>query len=435
MPNFDLSRAMLEQHSVDLRQFIDWRQATLTNGLRVVDGYNASGLTLTLLPDRGLDIGLAAYNGRPLTWISQGSPHAADFGGGWLRLFNGGLLVTCGLRHVGPPEKDTQSGQFRDLHGDFSLLRAYNLAVRSGWQGQQYVSEVSGEVAEGALFDQQLHLARTVRMVLGEPAVEVIDVVENRYDTPAPLMVRYRCAVPRHQEEVFFHQICANAQGEAQVVLSSEEFGVALSWDAAAAPYLTQWKNYRKGTYVCGIEPGNCVPEGQNRARRSGRLQQLAPGERRTFRSRLVVLENAAAVAAALGEIDRQRDQGEPVSIVLDHLCAQQAEDRSGFFKPACHNEQLRAQTQLFPADADRRTRVGIIYGIAVQGIKVAADISHRPGCRQTLNFWLFQQTGQHQGRIVQCADSHQGQVEEVVQPAHLLDAGRVQQKLGKLSV
>jgi hypothetical protein len=41
--------------------------------------------------------------------------------------------------------------------GHFSLLRAYNLAVRGGWQGQQYVSEVSGEVAEGALFDQQLH--------------------------------------------------------------------------------------------------------------------------------------------------------------------------------------------------------------------------------------------------------------------------------------
>jgi hypothetical protein len=361
MPNFDLSRAMLEQHSVDLRQFIDWRQATLTNGLRVVDGYNASGLTLTLLPDRGLDIGLAAYNGRPLTWISQGSPHAADFGGGWLRLFNGGLLVTCGLRHVGPPENDMQSGQFRDLHGDFSLLRAYNLAVRSGWQGQRYVSEVSGEVAEGALFDQQLHLARTVRMVLGEPAVEVIDVVENRYDTPAPLMVlyhfnfgypllqagvnlhmpvravvprdptaaaaveewgRYRCAVPRHQEEVFFHQLCANAQGEAQVVLSSEEFGVALSWDATVAPYFTQWKNYRKGTYVCGLEPGNCVPEGQNRARRSGRLQQLAPGEQRTFRSRLVVLENAAAVANALGEIDRQRSQGEPVSIAFDDYLA-----------------------------------------------------------------------------------------------------------------
>jgi hypothetical protein len=119
------------------------------------------------------------------------------------------------------------------------------------------------------------------------------------------------------------HQLCANAQGEAQVVLSSEEFGVALSWDAAAAPYFTQWKNYRKGTYVCGIEPGNCVPEGQNRARRSGRLQQLG-----TWRT-----TNLSQPAGGFGKCcgcrrrgsarsTAERGQGEPVSIALDDYLA-----------------------------------------------------------------------------------------------------------------
>ena len=32
-------------------------------------------------------------------------------------------------------------------------------------------------------------MTRTVRLVLGEPALEIIDVVENRYDTPAPFML------------------------------------------------------------------------------------------------------------------------------------------------------------------------------------------------------------------------------------------------------
>ncbi len=132
MVAFDVSRETLEQVGVDMRQFIDWRQVQLANGLRAIEGYNSSGLTLTLLPDRGLDIWLAAHNGRPLTWISLGSPHTADFGAGWLRLFNGGLLVTCGLRHAGPPESDERSGQFRDLHGEYSLLSAYNVAVRAG---------------------------------------------------------------------------------------------------------------------------------------------------------------------------------------------------------------------------------------------------------------------------------------------------------------
>ncbi|MFO7633373.1 MAG: DUF4432 family protein, partial [Caldilinea sp.] len=161
-----IDRETIEQHSVDMRQFIDWRQAVLANGARVIEGYNSSGLTLTLLPDRGLDIWLAAHNGRPLTWISQGAPHIADFGGGWLRLFNGGVLVTCGLRHAGPPETDELSGQHRDLHGDFSLLRAYNVSVRSGWQDEKFVAEVTGEVAEASLFGEQLHLTRTVRLVL-----------------------------------------------------------------------------------------------------------------------------------------------------------------------------------------------------------------------------------------------------------------------------
>jgi hypothetical protein len=62
----------LRKHSVDMRQFIDFRESTLPNGMRIIDCYNSSGLTFTLLPDRGLDIWTAHYKGIPLTWISQG---------------------------------------------------------------------------------------------------------------------------------------------------------------------------------------------------------------------------------------------------------------------------------------------------------------------------------------------------------------------------
>lgn len=356
MSTFDLQRETIEQHAIDMRQFIGWRQGTLSNGMRVIDGYNSSGLTLTLLPDRGLDIWLAAHNGRPLTWVSQGSPHASDFGAGWLRLFNGGLLATCGLRHVGPPETDERSGQFRDLHGDVSLLQAYNVVVSGGWNGEHYCVEVTGEVAEAALFGEQLHLTRTVRLWLGEPAIEIIDVVENRYDQPAPFMLlhhfnfgyplvhdgvklhvagndvvprdlqassafhdwpNYHAATPRHLEEVFFHQVVADKEHRALAVLASETLGVALEWDTTREPYLTQWKNYRKGTYICGVEPGNCVPEGQNRAARTGRLVHLAPGERHEFCNRLTVLDGAEAVAEAVARIDARKHEGHPVDIHL----------------------------------------------------------------------------------------------------------------------
>jgi hypothetical protein len=356
MSAFALTRNAVESHSIDLRQFIDFRQSTLANGLRVIDGYNASGLTFTLLPDRGLDVWLAAYNGRPLTWISQGAPHAPDFGASWTRQFNGGVLVTCGLRHVGPPEHDERSGEARDLHGDYTRLRANHIAAQGGWQGDNYVLELTGVVAESLLFGEQLRLTRTIRMRLGEPALEIRDVVENLYDTPAPLMLlhhfnfgyplvhdgvqihvatkqvrprdltaraafgtweSYSAATPHHLEEVHFHQVFAGADKRALAALASEDFGLQVEWDTTREPYLTQWKNFRRGIYVCGVEPGNCVPEGQNRARSAGRLVLLEPGEQHTFANKLTVLPDAEAVAAMRNRVAELRTSGQPVSIDL----------------------------------------------------------------------------------------------------------------------
>jgi galactose mutarotase-like enzyme len=354
MSTVDFSRSAVESHSIDVRQFIDFRQSTLANGLRTIDVYNGSGLTFTLLPDRGLDVWLAAYNGHPLTWISQGAPHPPDFGASWTRQFNGGLLVTCGLRHVGPPEQDERSGEARDLHGDYTRLRANNISIQGGWQDGHYVLELTGVVSESLLFGEQLRLTRTVRVTLGEPALEIHDVVENLYDTPAPFMLlhhfnfgyplvregvqlhvatqqvrprdltaraafgtweRYSAATVHHLEEVHFHQVFAGADGRALAALASEDFGLQIEWDTTHEPYLTQWKNFRRGIYVCGVEPGNCVPEGQNRARRSGRLVLLEPGEQRMFANKLTVLPDTDAVAAMRNRVAELRTSGRPVTI------------------------------------------------------------------------------------------------------------------------
>jgi galactose mutarotase-like enzyme len=356
MSIFDLSRTNVESHSIDLRQFIDFRQSILANGLRAIDAYNASGLTFTLLPDRGLDVWLAAYNGRPLTWITQGAPHVPDFGATWLRQFNGGLLVTCGLRHVGPPEQDVHTGQIRDLHGDYTRLRANNISTYGAWQGDRYSLELKGVVAESLFFGEQLRLTRTIRMTLGEPALEIRDVVENLYDTPAPFMLlhhfnfgyplvqdgvqlhvatkevrprdltaraafgtweRYSAATPRHLEEVYFHQVFVGPDGRALAALANDHFGLQIEWDTTYEPYLTQWKNFRRGVYVCGVEPGNCVPEGQNRARGTGRLVLLEPGEQRTFANKLTVLPDAEAVATMRNRVAELRTSGTPTSIDL----------------------------------------------------------------------------------------------------------------------
>lgn len=66
-----LDRDALARHSVEPRQWMDFRQATLPDGQRIIDATNSSGLAYTILPDRGLDVWTATYNDRPLTWISH----------------------------------------------------------------------------------------------------------------------------------------------------------------------------------------------------------------------------------------------------------------------------------------------------------------------------------------------------------------------------
>ncbi|MBZ0290871.1 MAG: aldose 1-epimerase family protein [Anaerolineae bacterium] len=339
----------LRRHSVDLRQFIDFRESTLPNGTRIVEAYNSSGLTFTVLPDRGLDIWTAHFNGVPLTWISQGSPYAPDAGQRWLEQFNGGLLTTCGLTHAGQPETDDQTGEWRELHGRYSRLRATDVAVE---RNDTQIS-LRGTVAESALYGDQFRLQRRYTLTIGQPTIAIHDTVTNVGDTPSPFMLLYHlnvgyplvgaggrlyppaamtrplnpdapendmatwpdyfAAEPGYVSQVFAHHL-KESGGYTETVFAREQLGLSLRWKVDTIPYLTQWKNTRQGIYVCGIEPGNCVPEGQNSARRSGRLVMLQPGETHAFEISVTVLSGAEAINAARQRVDALQTGGTPIA-------------------------------------------------------------------------------------------------------------------------
>jgi galactose mutarotase-like enzyme len=337
----------LQAHSVDPRQFMDFRQAALPNGTRIIEAYNASGLHFSLLPDRGLDVWTAHFKGVPLTWISQGSPHPPDYGQRWLALFNGGLLTTCGLTHVGAPETDTETGEQRDLHGNFTRLRAQDVRVERDGD----TLRLHGTLAEAELYGVQLRAERTCTLQLGHPGFGISDVVTNLGDMPAPLMLLYHfnlgypliaqgarlhtasaqvyagnevsqagydtwpdyaAAAPDYAAQVFFHHPRHDESGAAEAIVYREEFGLSLRWSTATMPYLTQWKNTRQGIYVCGVEPGNCVPEGRNAARAGGRLDMLLPGESRSFGCEVLVLDGSQEVARGINRIYKMRETGQP---------------------------------------------------------------------------------------------------------------------------
>ena len=346
-----ISAQELARHSIDWRQFMDFRPATLENGIRIVEAYNSSGLHFTLLPDHGCDIWQASYKGIPLTWLSQASPKRPDYGQSWLQQFNGGLLTTCGLTHAGPPETDPQSGASRDLHGPYSRIPARIRAIEQHIDDQGHVTlTLKAEAVQNALFGEQLLLERSYRMTLGQPAIEIQDCVTNLADTPSPLMLLYhinlgypliqdgarlhipskvyaRDAIaeaaldhwasyeapqPQFAEQVYFHQCITDDSLIASAVIESDSLGMVISWDTHQLPYFTQWKNTRESRYVAGIEPGNCIPEGQNAAQENERLQWLAPGESQNFTLRIEMIETPDLISS-IAAVSQIASSGTPV--------------------------------------------------------------------------------------------------------------------------
>jgi hypothetical protein len=106
-------------------------------GLRVADVRTGSGLTFSMLLDRGMDIGLTSYKGMPLAWVSPtGFSHPIYFDPQdlqWLRTFGAGLLTGCGLTSAGAAGED--DGEPLGLHGRRSNLPARQVSISETWDG------------------------------------------------------------------------------------------------------------------------------------------------------------------------------------------------------------------------------------------------------------------------------------------------------------
>ena len=69
------------------------------DGVRCIDVRTGSGFDFTVVPDRGLDISLASFKGRNLTYLTDAAEAHPSYydpeGAEWLRTFTGGRLTTC----------------------------------------------------------------------------------------------------------------------------------------------------------------------------------------------------------------------------------------------------------------------------------------------------------------------------------------------------
>lgn len=309
-------------------------------GTSAIDVSTGSGFNYTVLPDRGLDISSAFFEGASLCWRSPtGNVHPAYYepeGLGWLRSFYGGLVVTCGLTYAGAPCVD--EGETLGLHGRVSNIPATNVVHGGFWDDDDdYIIYVGGEVREAALFGPNLVMRRHITSILGCSSLMIHDEVTNDGPRPTPHMMLYHinigfpvvddgteliapslqvtprdeeaakgaeqyaqfhAPVPGYKEKCYRHEMAADSNGDVLVGLANPNFangiglGVFVRYQKKQLPIYTEWKMMGPSEYVVGIEPANCFVTGRDKARAAGELVVLEPGEKRSYTVEIGVLQD-----------------------------------------------------------------------------------------------------------------------------------------------
>lgn len=289
-----------------------------------------------------MDIAEAFNNQYSIAWISSKgiastqpfSNHGAD----WLRTFGGGLLTTCGLSHIGGPEKD-EYGE-RGLHGYISNTPAEveSIIQPDPFNGKLTMS-ITGTMRETQIFGPSLYLKRTISSTLGKNELHIADEIANRGNTPVPHMLLYHFnfgwplvdegsvlyydgelhyvneerdkhifnpknnykLVPSplsdHKgsgEAAAYFDIKENAKGECLCGIYNDklQIGISLTFKKKELPWLTNWQHWAPGEFVTGMEPCTNPPIGQSNARARNELLFLQPGEKRTYTVRLNIVED-----------------------------------------------------------------------------------------------------------------------------------------------
>ena len=315
----------LLQYVGDIRQVCGIKEYELTSGkargMRALDVKNGSGIELTVLPDRCLDIGNLSFMGVNCSFLSKTGFVAPGYYNesvkGFMRGFFGGFMTTCGLRNVGNACQD--GGESFEMHGRVSHIPAEEVCATTDWEGGRPVMTVSGKVRESTFFGENVLLERKIRCVYGENRIRIENRVENQGFKPEIIMTLFHfnlgypllneeavlllpgnAVEPRdaeaakgihawHQmqppthayaEQVFYHDLKTDEEGNTCVALVNPRLELAIVFRFSKKQFfnLAQWKQMGESEYVLGIEPGNCYVGGRLDPRNQKVIPTVEPG-------------------------------------------------------------------------------------------------------------------------------------------------------------
>ncbi len=319
----------------------------LSDGVDTVHVDNGR-LSFTVLPTRGMSLWKAWIGGESIGWQSpvHGPVHPSfvplmePSGLGWLDGFDE-LLVRCGLESNGAPEFDEETGRLKyPLHGRIGNKPAQRVSVSVDDETGEI--SLTGVVEETRFHFLKLRLTTTITTRVGESAIRIRDVIENRSASPAEAQLLYhvnfgeplldagarfvapvKAIVPRNDhsakglanwdnysapqaafpEEVYFLEVLGDAQGRTRTLLKNAHGtrGVSVLYNVQQLPCYSLWKNTTASIdgSVTGLEPGTNFPNPRSFEGEKGRVAKLAPGASVTYDVALEMHTTAEQVSAA----------------------------------------------------------------------------------------------------------------------------------------
>ena len=356
----DLDRTQLARRAGDLSALGGVRSVVLEDGaergIRALEFRTGSGLAFDVLVDRAMDIGPAEHAGRSFGWRSAtGFRHPGlheyrdEDGLSWLRSFSG-LFVTGGLDHtLFTAEVDASQYHYpfrksvwNGLHGRVANIPARLLGYGEEWRSADTCTLwAEGEVRQAAVFGEHLRLRRRIEADLGGNSIRLTDTVTNHGFDPTPHMFLYHINLgwplvdegaqlvapiartswstesvreqrvsyqrfPAPQagfvEQVYAHEVEADANGSVSAVLVNDQLqmGLRLDWSVNEFPHFFEWLHLHEGAYAVGLEPSTHAVAGEAAARADGSMIWLSAGESRSYHTVFSVLDGAAALAEAI---------------------------------------------------------------------------------------------------------------------------------------
>jgi hypothetical protein len=317
------------------------------NGVKAIDVDTGSGLVFTILPDRCMDIAWASYKGQSLTHITKtgivSSKYFEAKDDNWFRSYFAGLLTTCGLRNTGAncEDEDEKFG----LHGRIGNIPAEKVCIEEEWIADEYYISIKGTMREAVFYGENLTLSRKIKVKIGEPVIEIEDIVENHGYNKEPLFLlyhtnygfplidenskviinseefecydeaaedgiekMYELQKPTHNfvRQVFMHKMKSKNEVAKVAVVNEklEDFkGVCLSYSNDTLPEFFQFKMMGETDYQLGLEPSNCMPMGRQAERGLNRLKYIEANSSLEFVLKFEILNDGIELLNTINDI------------------------------------------------------------------------------------------------------------------------------------